>query len=115
MRKVGRNEAAVGRLAPQPFESVLIGDQSLMHRPMTGVVEPLRQMGAEIELSEMGTAPMTIRGGRLTGIVCEHDTASAQVKSAVLIAGLYAEGSSVYHEILQTRDHTERILSKLLG
>jgi 3-phosphoshikimate 1-carboxyvinyltransferase len=99
-----------GLLAGQPFASTLVGDSSLMKRPMERVAKPLRQMGAEIETRE-GFPPVRIRGGsRLRGIHYELPVASAQVKSAVLLAGLYAEGSTSVTEPAVTRDHTERML-----
>lgn len=104
-----------GILAAQPFETVLVGDQSLSRRPMDIVAEPLNRMGAEVHVTPEGTSPIRINGSRLRGIVYAPDIASAQVKSAVLLAGLFAEGSTVYHEKLQTRDHTERMLGKIGG
>ncbi len=98
-----------GILAGQPFDSVLTGDAQLLRRPMRRVVEPLRQMGADIEDHD-GRAPLTIHGRRLRG--CEHtlSIASAQVKSALLLAGLYAEGPTTVREPGPSRDHTERML-----
>ncbi|GAB6068046.1 hypothetical protein JCM13664_13650 [Methylothermus subterraneus] len=100
-----------GLLAGQPFDSVLIGDASLSRRPMRRVTEPLKQMGAKIETTPEGTAPIRIFGGRkLTGIHYQMPVASAQVKSALLLAGLYAEGETCVVEPAPTRDHTERML-----
>jgi 3-phosphoshikimate 1-carboxyvinyltransferase len=100
----------MGLLAPQRFDSTLIGDASLMRRPMERVAAPLRQMGAHIETQE-GRPPVLIRGGtRLHGIDYRLPMASAQVKSAVLIAGLGAEGVTSVTEPAVTRDHTERML-----
>jgi 3-phosphoshikimate 1-carboxyvinyltransferase len=98
-----------GLLAAQPFSVTMIGDESLSRRPMGRVMEPLSRMGARIEATE-GHAPLTIRGGPLRGITFAPDTPSAQVKSAVLLAGLHAEGTTFVREPAQTRDHTERAL-----
>lgn len=101
-----------GLLAGQAFDSVLVGDASLMRRPMRRVIEPLAAMGARIEASPEGTAPLRIRGGRpLQGIDYTLPVASAQVKSALLLAGLYAEGETRVTEPAPTRDHTERLLA----
>ncbi len=103
-----------GILAGQAFDSELTGDASLSRRPMRRVTEPLRQMGAEIETSPDGTPPLRIRGGRpLHGIDYALPMASAQVKSCVLLAGLYAEGRTCVTEPAPTRDHTERMLQGL--
>lgn len=98
-----------GLLAGLPFESTLIGDASLSSRPMGRIADPLRQMGARIDLTD-GHAPVTIRGGALSGITYRLPMASAQVKSAVLLAGLSASGTTTVVEPLRTRDHTERML-----
>lgn len=101
-----------GLLAGQAFDSTLVGDASLMRRPMRRVTDPLAAMGALIETTEAGTAPLHIRGGRrLQGIDYALPVASAQVKSALLLAGLYAEGATVVTEPAPTRDHTERMLA----
>lgn len=101
-----------GLLAGQRFDSVLTGDASLSRRPMRRVTEPLAQMGALIETESAGTAPLRIRGGRqLRGIDYEMPVASAQVKSSLLLAGLYAEGTTRVTEPAPTRDHTERMLT----
>lgn len=101
-----------GLLAGQSFDTELTGDASLSRRPMRRVTEPLERMGAVIETSEDGTPPLRIRGGqRLTGIEYESPIASAQVKSAVLLAGLFAEGRTCVHEPGESRDHTERMLA----
>jgi 3-phosphoshikimate 1-carboxyvinyltransferase len=101
-----------GLLAGQRFSSVLTGDASLSGRPMQRVVEPLTRMGARIEASERGTAPLTIHGGcPLTGIDYAMPVASAQVKSSLLLAGLYASGTTCVTEPAPTRDHTERMLA----
>ncbi len=100
-----------GVLAGQQFNSELIGDESLMQRPMRRVVVPLQEMGAAVECSETGTLPMQIRGGRkLSGITYATPVASAQLKSCLLLAGLYAEGRTTIIEPAVTRDHTERML-----
>ncbi len=100
-----------GLLAGQVFDTVLSGDASLNRRPMRRVTEPLALMGARIEATESGTAPLRIRGGqRLTGIDYVLPVASAQVKSCLLLAGLYAAGVTRITEPAPTRDHTERLL-----
>jgi 3-phosphoshikimate 1-carboxyvinyltransferase len=99
-----------GLLAGQRFDSTLIGDASLMRRPMERVARPLRAMGAQIDTAD-GRPPVKIHGGaRLQGIDYVMPMASAQVKSAVLLAGLYAAGSTRVTEPAPTRDHTERML-----
>jgi 3-phosphoshikimate 1-carboxyvinyltransferase len=104
-----------GVLAAQNFVSILTGDESLCRRPMGGTIEPLRQMGADITSAPDGRPPLTIRGRNLTGISLQPSAPSAQIKSAVILAGLFATGDTVIHESLQTRDHTERLLSTLAG
>jgi len=100
----------MGLMAAQPFDTELIGDDSLMRRPMERVAKPLRGMGAQIETAD-GRPPVRIRGGAaLQGIRYEMPVASAQVKSAVLLAGLYARGETTVIEPAVTRDHTERML-----
>ncbi len=100
-----------GILAGQAFETVLTGDDSLTRRPMRRVTEPLALMGARIEATVTGAAPLRIRGGqRLAGIDYRLPMASAQVKSCLLLAGLYAEGTTRVTEPAPTRDHTERML-----
>jgi 3-phosphoshikimate 1-carboxyvinyltransferase len=100
-----------GVLAGQPFLSVLTGDASLRRRPMARVLEPLRAMGAEAWGRAGGTlAPFAIRGGRLQALDYRLPVASAQLKSALLLAGLYADGSTRLHEPAASRDHTERML-----
>lgn len=104
-----------GILAGQPFTSEITGDESLRSRPMDRVVEPLTQMGARVEALGSGRyPPLRIAGGRLRGIVYRLPVASAQVKSAVLLAGLYGEGPTTVIESVVTRDHTERML-RLFG
>ncbi len=99
-----------GLLAAQPFDSTLIGDASLSKRPMRRVIEPLARMGAIIDSTD-GLPPLCIRGGqRLHGIDYTLPVASAQVKSALLLAGLYAEGETTVREPHPTRDYTESML-----
>jgi 3-phosphoshikimate 1-carboxyvinyltransferase len=100
----------MGLLSSQPFDSVLVGDESLMRRPMERVAKPLREMGAQIETTD-GRPPVRIAGGAmLHGIHYAMPVASAQVKSAILLAGLRAEGDTTVVEPDVTRDHTERML-----
>jgi len=100
-----------GVLAAQPFESELFGDESLNQRPMTRIVKPLTLMGASIETGQNGTPPLRISGsGSLHGIDYDSPIASAQVKSCVLLAGLYADGQTTVTEPLRSRDHTEQML-----
>ncbi|WP_355661004.1 bifunctional prephenate dehydrogenase/3-phosphoshikimate 1-carboxyvinyltransferase [Halomonas salifodinae] len=101
-----------GLLAGQAFDSELTGDASLTKRPMGRVADPLRLMGAEIDTAEGGRPPLRIHGGKpLKGITYDMPMASAQVKSCLLLAGLYAEGETRVREPAPTRDHTERMLS----
>lgn len=100
-----------GLLSGQSFDVTLVGDASLSRRPMRRVTTPLADMGAEIETTETGTPPLHIKGAaKLTGIHYEMPIASAQVKSCLLLAGLYAEGETSVTEPAPTRDHTERML-----
>ncbi len=100
-----------GLLAAQPFNTTLTGDASLSKRPMNRVAKPLREMGAVIETGPEGRPPLNIKGGqRLTGMDYEMPMASAQVKSCLLLAGLYAAGTTSVTEPAPTRDHTERML-----
>lgn len=100
-----------GLLSGQSFDSVLTGDESLSRRPMGRVAKPLQQMGAKIETEANGTPPVKISGRqKLRGIHYDMPMASAQVKSCVLLAGLYAEGETAVTEPAPTRDHTERML-----
>ncbi|GAB1265984.1 bifunctional prephenate dehydrogenase/3-phosphoshikimate 1-carboxyvinyltransferase [Aurantivibrio infirmus] len=100
-----------GLLSGQSFDSVLTGDESLSKRPMKRVAEPLAAMGAEIETAKNGTPPVKIIGGKkLRGIDYSMPMASGQVKSCVLLAGLYADGETKVTEPAVTRDHTERML-----
>jgi len=101
-----------GILAGQQFASQLTGDASLQKRPMKRVVGPLRQMGADIRARDDNFAPLEIRGGRLHAIDFKMPMASAQVKSAVLLAGLFAEGETIVTEPARTRDHTELALEE---
>ena len=101
-----------GILAAQPFRSRLIGDASLSKRPMKRVIEPLTQMGAKITAENDGfRAPLVVEGAQLKGIQYTSPVASAQVKSAVLLAGLFAQGTTSVTEPEQSRDHTERMLT----
>ena len=101
----------LGLLAGQDFDARLIGDDSLSSRPMLRVIQPLRQMGAVIESADGGRAPLQVRGGHaLEAIDYRMPVASAQVKSCLLLAGLYASGETVVHEPAPTRDHSERML-----
>ena len=101
-----------GILAGQSFNSTLTGDEQLLRRPMQRIVDPLRRMGAEIETTD-GHAPLIISGRPLRG--CHHilPIASAQVKSALLLAGLYADGPTTIHQPGPARDHTERMLAAM--
>ncbi len=102
-----------GLLAGQPFDSRLDGDESLRHRPMRRVIEPLGRMGAHIETySAKDSLPLSIHGDtkRLQGIEYQPPVASAQIKTAILLAGLHAEGETLVHEPLASRNHTELAL-----
>jgi 3-phosphoshikimate 1-carboxyvinyltransferase len=102
-----------GILAGQSFETTITGDDSLLSRPMQRVAEPLRLMGAEVELEPDGCAPLRIKGHRpLRAVEYQMPIASAQIKSAVLLAGLAANGITSVEEPAPTRDHTERMLSE---
>src|ERR1700684_3409616 len=96
-----------GVLAGQNFTSTITGDSSLRRRPMRRVVDPLRQMGADIRSSDGDRAPLEIRGGKLQAIDYTPPVPSAQVKSAILLAGLYADGVTSVRESVRARDHTE--------
>ncbi len=103
-----------GLLAAQSFLSVLSGDASLRTRPMARIAEPLRLMGAQIDGRDGGRmAPLTIRGGSLRGVRYRTPVASAQTKSAILLAGLYAEGETIVEEPATSRDHSERMLGAM--
>ncbi|MGC2001845.1 MAG: 3-phosphoshikimate 1-carboxyvinyltransferase, partial [Candidatus Acidiferrales bacterium] len=99
-----------GVLAGQPFTSKVTGDSSLRRRPMRRVTDPLRQMGADIRAEDGDRAPLEIRGGKLHAIDYTLPIPSAQVKSAILLAGLFAEGVTTVRESIRTRDHTELAL-----
>ncbi len=99
-----------GILAASSFSSRLVGDASLSRRPMQRVARPLVAMGARIDFERGDGLPMTIRGGPLKGLTWHSETASAQVKSAILLAGLVADVPVEIHEPVATRDHTERML-----
>ena len=101
-----------GILAGQEFTTKLTGDASLQKRPMKRVVGPLREMGAEIRAKDDNFAPLEIRGARLHAIDYQMPMASAQVKSAVLLAGMFAEGVTSVTEPARTRDHTELALEE---
>jgi len=98
-----------GVLAGQDGEFTLAGDESLTQRPMERVAAPLRRMGADVETTD-GHAPLVVRGSGLHGVEIEPEVASAQVKSAILLAGLNAEGPTTVVERISTRDHTELML-----
>ena len=100
-----------GVVAAHPFISTLVGDASLSRRPMRRIIGPLSQMGATISAGPGDRPPVTITGGELSGIHFEPETPSAQVKSAVLLAGLQASGETSVLEPAATRDHTERALA----
>ncbi len=105
-----------GVLAGQPFATTLNGDESLRDRPMGRIVRPLREMGAKISGRRDGSLlPLTIEGGDLKGIRYRTPVASAQVKSAVLLAGLLARGSTELIEPALSRDHTEKMIAYLGG
>jgi 3-phosphoshikimate 1-carboxyvinyltransferase len=101
-----------GLLAGQPFRATLTGDASLRRRPMRRIAEPLRQMGATVETTQ-GRAPLTVSGGGLRAIDYTMPVPSAQVKSAILIAALHAQGTTRVRESVASRDHTERMLPAL--
>ena len=103
-----------GLLAGQPFLSVITGDASLRNRPMGRLIEPLRLMGAEIwGRGRDSFAPLVIKGGKLRGIDFTLPIPSAQIKSAILLAGLFARGNTVLHQTIPSRDHTERMLKRM--
>ncbi|HSY83211.1 MAG TPA: hypothetical protein VK807_15730, partial [Gemmatimonadaceae bacterium] len=102
-----------GILAASPFRSILVGDESLSRRPMRRVARPLEAMGARIALSAGDHLPMRIDGGALSSLHWKSETASAQVKSAILLAGLVGGVEVTVEEPSPTRDHTERFLSAL--
>jgi 3-phosphoshikimate 1-carboxyvinyltransferase len=103
-----------GLLASQPFLSVITGDASLRNRPMDRLIEPLRLMGAEVwGRGQDSFAPLVIRGKKLRGIDFTLPVPSAQIKSAILLASLFADGSTVIHQTIPSRDHTERMLRQM--
>ena len=104
-----------GILAGQEFTSELVGDDSLSRRPMGRIITPLQAMGATITAQDGGRPPLRVSGGRLKGIHYEMPVASAQVKSCVLLAGLFAEGETSVSEPIRTRDHTEVALRAFGG
>jgi 3-phosphoshikimate 1-carboxyvinyltransferase len=99
-----------GILSAQPFVSIIGGDESLSKRPMQRIMKPLAQMGAHIDAQDDRFPPLTIHGAKLQPIQYTLPVASAQVKSCVLLAGLFAEGRTTVHEPVRTRDHTELAL-----
>jgi len=103
-----------GILSSQPFLSVITGDVSLRNRPMGRLIEPLRSMGAEIwGRGRDSFAPLVIRGKKLGGIDFTLPVPSAQIKSAILLAGLFSHGNTVLHQTIRSRDHTERMLKRM--
>src|SRR5947209_10973206 len=103
----------LGILAGQSFEATLTGDASLRRRPMRRVTEPLRARGAEFTAGRSDALPLTIRGGRLHGLTYTTPVASAQIKSALLLAGLTGRVAVTIREPYRSRDHTERLLAHL--
>ena len=103
-----------GVLCAQPFLSILTGDNSLRSRPMKRLIEPLRLMGAEIHgRNDDSIAPLVIRGKQLHGVSYTLPVPSAQIKSAVLLAGLFARGDTTINQLQPSRDHTERLLKRM--
>lgn len=103
-----------GLLTSQPFLSIITGDSSLRSRPMERLIKPLRSMGAEIYgRGKDSFAPLVIRGKKLHGIEFSLPVPSAQIKSAILLAGLFAQGETVLHQPVPSRDHTERLLKHM--
>ena len=103
-----------GVLASQVFLSILTGDASLRSRPMKRLIEPLRLMGAEIYgRGDDSLAPLVIRGKRLSGVTYSLSVPSAQIKSAILLAGLFAQGDTTVEQLQPSRDHTERLLKRM--
>jgi len=103
-----------GLLSSQPFLSIITGDASLRSRPMGRLIKPLRSMGAEIHgRGKDSFAPLVIKGKKLHGIEFSLPVPSAQIKSAILLAGLFAQGRTVLHQPLPSRDHTERLLKHM--
>ncbi|MBX7184588.1 MAG: 3-phosphoshikimate 1-carboxyvinyltransferase [Vicinamibacteria bacterium] len=104
----------MGVLAGSGFESELAGDESLNRRPMERVARPLREMGAQIETTN-GLPPVRVAGAKLRGASLTPEAASAQIKSAILLAALQAEGKTIVREPISTRDHTERMIERFGG
>ena len=105
-----------GLLGSMDFYSVITGDASLRKRPMKRITQPLIQMGAVIQGRDNGSlAPLSFRGGNLTGIEYIMPVASAQLKSSLLIAGMHADGKTIIHQPAESRDHTERMLMSMGG
>src|SRR5438046_10262106 len=104
-----------GILAGQEFTSELIGDESLSRRPMARVMTPLTAMGAKLEARDGARPPLRITGGRLKAIDYKMPVPSAQVKSAVLFAGLFAEGETIVSEPVCRRDHRHQALPAFAG
>jgi len=103
-----------GLLSSQPFLSIITGDASLRSRPMGRLIEPLKSMGAEIwGRGKDSFAPLVIRGKKLHGIDFSLPIPSAQIKSAILLAGLFAQGKTILHQPMPSRDHTERLLKQM--
>lgn len=103
-----------GLLAGQPFLSVITGDASLRNRPMGRLIEPLRLMGADVSgRGQDSFAPLVIKGRKLRGIDFTLPVPSAQIKSAILLAGLFARGNTLLHQEIRSRDHTERMLRRM--
>ena len=103
-----------GLLAAQPFFSIITGDNSLRSRPMDRLISPLRLMGADIwGRGEGSLAPLAIKGGQLHGMEYVLPVPSAQIKSAILMAALFADGETIIHEPTKSRDHTERMLQAM--
>ncbi len=103
-----------GLLASQPFLSVITGDASLRNRPMGRLIEPLRLMGADVTgRAQDSFAPLVIKGKELRGIDFTLPVPSAQIKSAILLAGLFARGNTILHQKIASRDHTERMLGRM--
>jgi len=103
-----------GLLSSRPFLSIITGDTSLRSRPMGRLIKPLRSMGAEIYgRGKDSFAPLVIRGKKLHGIEFSLPVPSAQIKSAILLAGLFAQGETVLHQLVPSRDHTERLLKHM--
>ena len=103
----------IGLLSAQNFSSSITGDKYLQKRPMGRVINPLRTMGAKIQAKDDSKLPLSIQGARLTGISYKMPVASAQVKSSILLAGLFAQGQTEVIELVPTRDHTEKMMQYL--